>query len=96
MTKLIFWDVPTEAILVYGVATDFGDKYTIEGLLRHWQRAELFLVSDAIRAYFGAIAECSSWMRRRCSRVVGSNAISRLPCDLPHSKPVRTPYLASQ
>jgi len=34
-------------------------------------------------------------MRRKCSRVVGSRAISRLPCDLPHSKPVRTPYFAT-
>ena len=39
-----------EAIVVYGVATDFCDKYTIEGLLRHWPRAELFLVSNAVRA----------------------------------------------
>src|SRR3990172_6102865 len=38
-----------EAIVVYGVATDFCDKYTVEGLLLHWPRAELFLVTDAIR-----------------------------------------------
>lgn len=46
-----------EAIVVYGVATDFCDKYTVQGLLRHWPRAELFLVSDAIRAIHPAEAE---------------------------------------
>jgi nicotinamidase/pyrazinamidase len=39
-----------EAIVIYGVATDFCDRYTVEGLLRHRPAAELFLVSDAIRA----------------------------------------------
>lgn len=55
-----------EAIVVYGVATDFCDKYTIEGLLRHWQRAELFLVSDAIRAIHPEPAErlLDSWRDR--------------------------------
>jgi nicotinamidase/pyrazinamidase len=41
-----------EAIVVYGVATDFCDKYTIEGLLRHLPRTELYLVTDAIRAIY--------------------------------------------
>ena len=38
------------AIVVYGVATDFCDRYTIEGLLRHQPNADVFLVTDAIRA----------------------------------------------
>ena len=41
-----------EAIVIYGVATDFCDRYTIEGLLRHRPDAELFLVTDAIRAIY--------------------------------------------
>jgi len=41
-----------EAIVVYGVATDFCDRYTIEGLLRDRPGAELFLVTDAIRAIY--------------------------------------------
>jgi len=41
-----------EAIVVYGVATDFCDRYTIEGLLRQRPGAELFLVTDAIRAIY--------------------------------------------
>jgi nicotinamidase/pyrazinamidase len=55
-----------EAIVVYGVATDFCDKYTIEGLLRHWPRAELFLVTDAIRAIYPEQAErlLASWRER--------------------------------
>jgi len=38
------------AIAVYGVATDFCDRYTIEGLLRRQPNADVFLVTDAIRA----------------------------------------------
>jgi nicotinamidase/pyrazinamidase len=41
-----------EAIVVYGVATDFCDRYTVEGLLRHRPGVELFLVTDAIRAIY--------------------------------------------
>ena len=40
------------AIVIYGVATDFCDRYTVEGLLRHRPGAELFLVTDAIRAIY--------------------------------------------
>jgi nicotinamidase-related amidase len=38
--------------VIYGVATDFCDRYTVEGLLRHRPVAELFLVTDAIRAIY--------------------------------------------
>jgi nicotinamidase/pyrazinamidase len=38
------------AIVLYGVATDFCDRYTVEGLLRHQPQADLFLVTDAVRA----------------------------------------------
>jgi nicotinamidase/pyrazinamidase len=41
-----------EAIVIYGVATDFCDRYTIEGLLRERPGTELFLVTDAIRAIY--------------------------------------------
>jgi hypothetical protein len=48
------------------VATDFCDKYTIEGLLRHWPRAELYLVADAVRAIYPEQAErlIESWRER--------------------------------
>lgn len=39
-----------EAVVVYGVATDFCNKYAIEGLLRQLPRAVLYLVTDAVRA----------------------------------------------
>ncbi len=39
-----------EAVVIYGVATDFCDKYTVEGLMRALPRATLFLVTDAVRA----------------------------------------------
>jgi nicotinamidase/pyrazinamidase len=41
-----------EAIVIYGVATDFCDRYTVEGLLRDSPGTELFLVTDAIRAIY--------------------------------------------
>jgi nicotinamidase/pyrazinamidase len=55
-----------EAIVIYGVATDFCDKYTVEGLLRHWPSAELLLVTDAIRAIYPEPAErlLASWRDR--------------------------------
>jgi nicotinamidase-related amidase len=39
-----------EAVVIYGVATDFCNKYAVEGLLRELPRAELYLVTDAVRA----------------------------------------------
>jgi nicotinamidase/pyrazinamidase len=41
-----------QAIVVYGVATDFCDRYTVEGLLRDSPGTELFLVIDAIRSIY--------------------------------------------
>ena len=41
-----------EAVVIYGVATDFCDKYVVEGLSRELPRAELFLVTDAVRAIY--------------------------------------------
>jgi nicotinamidase/pyrazinamidase len=39
-----------QAIVLYGVATDFCNRYAIEGLLRALPQVELYLVSDAVRA----------------------------------------------
>jgi nicotinamidase/pyrazinamidase len=39
-----------EAVVIYGVATDFCNKYAIEGLLRELPKADLYLVTDAVRA----------------------------------------------
>jgi nicotinamidase/pyrazinamidase len=41
-----------EAVVIYGVATDFCDKYTVEGLLGHLPRTKLYLVTDAVRAIY--------------------------------------------
>ena len=41
-----------EAVVIYGVATDFCDRYTVEGLLRHAPDSRLYLVLDAIRAIY--------------------------------------------
>jgi nicotinamidase/pyrazinamidase len=39
-----------QAIVLYGVATDFCNRYALEGLLRALPLVELYLVSDAVRA----------------------------------------------
>ena len=39
-----------QAIVLYGVATDFCNRYAVEGLLRVRPQLELYLVSDAVRA----------------------------------------------
>jgi nicotinamidase-related amidase len=46
-----------QAVVLYGVATDFCDRYTIEGLLKHLPRSEVYLVADAIRAIYPAEGE---------------------------------------
>jgi nicotinamidase/pyrazinamidase len=55
-----------EAVVIYGVATDFCDRYTVEGLLRHLPRARLYLVTDAVRAIHPAEGErlLSNWRDR--------------------------------
>lgn len=39
-----------QAIVLYGVATDFCNRYALEGLLRALPQLELYLVIDAVRA----------------------------------------------
>lgn len=39
-----------QAVVLYGVATDFCNRYAVEGLLKHLPRSEIYLVTDAIRA----------------------------------------------
>lgn len=39
-----------DTVVLYGVATDFCNRYAVEGLLRHRPDARLMLVTDAIRA----------------------------------------------
>jgi nicotinamidase/pyrazinamidase len=41
-----------QVLVIYGVATDFCNRYTVEGLLRHLPEAVLYLVTDAIRAIY--------------------------------------------
>ena len=67
-----------EAIVIYGVATDFCDKYTVEGLLRHWLKAELFLVTDAIRAIYPEKAEAllQSWRERGVQELTSAEILS--------------------
>ena len=64
--------------MVYGVATDFCDKYTVEGLMRHWPRGELFLVADAIRPIYPEDGErlLASWRDRGVRLVTAADVIA--------------------
>jgi nicotinamidase/pyrazinamidase len=67
-----------EAIVIYGVATDFCDKYTVEGLLRHRPEADLFLVTDAIRAIYPEEGErlLESWRDRGVHLTAASEVLA--------------------
>lgn len=41
-----------QAVVLYGVATDFCDRHTVDGLLKHLPRSEIYVVTDAIRAIY--------------------------------------------
>jgi len=49
-TRVLLDALAPEAIVLYGVATDFCDRRAIEGLLRERPGATLFFVTDAARA----------------------------------------------
>ena len=55
-----------EVVVIYGVATDFCDRYTVEGLLRELPDATLYLVTDAVRAIYPDEGErlLSEWRDR--------------------------------
>jgi nicotinamidase/pyrazinamidase len=55
-----------EAVVIYGVATDFCDRYAVEGLMRHLPDAELYFVTDAVRAINPAEGDrlIASWRDR--------------------------------
>jgi len=49
-TRVVLEALAPEAIVLYGVATDFCDRLAIEGLLRERGESALFFVTDAARA----------------------------------------------
>lgn len=67
-----------EAVVAYGVATDFCVKYTVEGLLRHLPRARLMLVADAVNAIQQEEGErlITGW-RERGVQIVDSGEVLR-------------------
>lgn len=63
-------------VVLYGVATDFCVRYAVEGLVRHLPRAELCLVTDAIKAIYeeDGARLLADW-RQRGVRLVESPSI---------------------
>jgi nicotinamidase/pyrazinamidase len=77
-----------EAIVLYGVATDFCDRYAVEGLLRRLPRARLYLVTDAVRAIYPAEGErlIADW-RDRGVRMITARQVIEENVLSPHLSP---------
>jgi nicotinamidase/pyrazinamidase len=67
-----------QAVVLYGVATDFCNRWAIEGLLRQAPRAALYLVTDAIQAIVPQEGDrlIADWLERGV-RMVDSAQILR-------------------
>ncbi|MDQ2670043.1 MAG: cysteine hydrolase [Gemmatimonadota bacterium] len=65
-----------EAVVLYGVALDVCNRFAIEGLLQQWPQAEIYLVTDAVRAIRPEEGErlVADWANRGV-RMVKSSAI---------------------
>jgi nicotinamidase-related amidase len=68
-----------EAVVLYGVATDFCDKYAVEGLMRELPRADLYLVTDAVRAINPAEGErlIAGWRDRGIRMITVQDVMDR-------------------
>jgi nicotinamidase/pyrazinamidase len=68
-----------DAIVIYGVATDFCDRYVVEGLMRQLPRARLYLVTDAVRAIYPAEGErlIADWRDRGVSMITAREIIDQ-------------------
>ena len=84
-----------EAIVLYGVATDFCNRYAVEGLLRSLPQVELFVVTDAVRAIIPEEGErlIAAWSARgirmiTTQQVVDGSVLERyLPARAAASSP---------
>jgi nicotinamidase/pyrazinamidase len=76
-------ELDPEAVVVYGVATDFCDRYTVEGLLRHLPGAILHLVTDAVRAIYPAEGErlIEAWRGRGVKMITVGEVVSGTVLD---------------
>ncbi len=66
-----------EAVVIYGVATDFCDRYTVEGLMVRLPQALLYLVSDAIRAIYPEVGErlIQEWEKRGLRMITSEDIV---------------------
>jgi nicotinamidase/pyrazinamidase len=67
-----------EAVVIYGVATDFCDRHTVEGLLSYSPRSRLFLVTDGIRAIDPEEGDrlVAGWLERGVEAVESAEVIA--------------------
>jgi nicotinamidase/pyrazinamidase len=68
-----------ENIVVYGVATDYCDKYVVEGLLRLLPQSTLYIVVDAIRAIYPEEGDrlVAEWVMRGVRMVTAEEIVKR-------------------
>ena len=67
-----------QAIVLYGVATDFCNRHALEGLLQARPRTELYLVTDAVRAIVPEEGErlIAGWRQRGIRMVTVRQIVS--------------------
>jgi nicotinamidase/pyrazinamidase len=66
-----------ETVVLYGVATDFCNRHTVEGLLRHARDTRLLLVIDAMRAIYPEEGErlLAGWQERGAVLVTSEDVL---------------------
>lgn len=77
-TRVVLSALGPEAIVLYGVATDFCDRCAVEGLLRERPGATLLFVTDAARAIDSARGEAlmRAWSGRGVRMVRTDDVVS--------------------
>jgi nicotinamidase/pyrazinamidase len=77
-TRVVLESLAPEAIVLYGVATDFCDRFAIEGLLRERGGATLFFVTDAARAIDPGRGDAliQEWARRGVRPITARDVLS--------------------
>jgi nicotinamidase-related amidase len=72
-----------EAIVLYGVATDFCNRYAVEGLLRELPEVDMYLVTDAVRAIVPDEGErlLANWEKRGVHMITVSQIVEENVLD---------------
>ena len=76
-TELVLNELDPDAVVLYGVATDYCDRYALEGMLERRPRGTYYLVTDAVKPIYRDAAEqlLAEWARRGVELVTTEEAV---------------------